>query len=206
MRRTFGDVERLADVLERARAHRLDRRFERAEAADEHDGRIGMLRAKRAQQIDPDCGALRLMSEMRRSKDSLRILAYGLVRVLRGRELPSRFRQKFLQEPACFAIVVDDEYARHDRVQACVGPAAPARGRSIVKTAPPSGALRADAMPPCARTTSRTIPRPMPVPCPAGFVVTHGSKIRSTRLGRNTAAGISDIEPETLIHCRRLES
>jgi hypothetical protein len=47
----FGDVERLADVVECTGADRLDGGLERAESADEHD-RTALFGAEAAQQID----------------------------------------------------------------------------------------------------------------------------------------------------------
>ena len=47
------------------------------------------------------------------------------------------------------------------------------------------GLLHAETEPPCARTTSRTMARPRPVPWPRGLVVTHGSNRRSMTSGRN---------------------
>ena len=54
----FRDVERLADVVERARAHRLHRGVERAESADQEDlaGRVGVL--ERLQHVQARLGAV----------------------------------------------------------------------------------------------------------------------------------------------------
>src|SRR5206468_9143264 len=103
-------------------------------------------------------------------------LHQGGLGVLYRHELAVRGLEQLLEESAGFRIVVDDEDSRH-RQDALLS--AWAAGRSMTNRAP-STWFEAEIEPPCARITSRTMARPRPLPCPIGFVVTHGSKRRST--------------------------
>ena len=49
----LADVERLADVVESARAQRLDRRLERPEPADQHNLACRLVRLELAKEIEP---------------------------------------------------------------------------------------------------------------------------------------------------------
>ena len=48
----LDDVERLADVIERAFAHRFDRRFQRSKPTDEQHVSVRVLGLERAQQVE----------------------------------------------------------------------------------------------------------------------------------------------------------
>ena len=69
----FRDVERLADVVERAGAHRIDRRLQRPEPADQHDVALAGCACLNARSTSmPFCCASRLMSEISRSNGCAR--------------------------------------------------------------------------------------------------------------------------------------
>ena len=150
----LGDVERLADVVERARAHRFDRGVQRAESADE-EHRTVRRRAERRSRSRPDCEEFRLMSETISSKGSrsfnwAAVRVHGRIRTC-GRRLGAALRGSGTSP-----------YRR--RRGGCVSWSGSRRvWRYSREVDDEDGAaslpsLRTD--PPCARATSRTIARP----------------------------------------------
>jgi hypothetical protein len=107
------DVEGLADVVEGARAHGLDRRLQGAEAADEHDldPRVRLLEG--AQEVE--AGEVRVQVDVGEHDVEAHALGEG-ERVLgrvRARDLASVAAEELLHEAAGLAVVVDDEDPRH---------------------------------------------------------------------------------------------
>ncbi len=108
----LGDVERLADVVVRAGAHRFDGGLQRPEAADEHHVTRWIARLERAEHVHPvlrriqvDVGdeqIERLPREPQR-----------LVSPLGGPNIPVRLVEQFRHEPARLAVVVNDQNFRH---------------------------------------------------------------------------------------------
>ena len=108
----FRDVERLADVVERAGADRFDRRLQRAEPADQDDG-FALVAPEPPQEIDP--GPPRVEVDIR-DQQIERLVADSRQRrvgFLNRDELPVRTFEQLFEKPARVRIVVDQQDARH---------------------------------------------------------------------------------------------
>ena len=107
-----SEIERLADVVERAGADGFDRRLERAEPADQHDG-PALFAPERAQQVDPGMRRIQIDVRDQQVERVVTDLRQGCVRVLHRHELAIGGFEQLLEEPAGFRVVVDQEDARH---------------------------------------------------------------------------------------------
>ena len=107
-----GDVERLADVVERAGAHGLDRGLERAEPADQHD-RTALFGLEPAQQVDPRVRRIQVDVRDQQIERVVADLRERRLGILHRHELPVRGFEQLLEERAGFRVVVDQEDARH---------------------------------------------------------------------------------------------
>src|SRR5712691_4740111 len=176
------DVERLADVVEGPRAYRLDGGLERAEAADQHDLARGAGLLERLEDIEPRLGPIQV--DVRNHE--IELVPVRQVHRLRGGlallQLASGRRDQLRDQPACFDVVVNDQdasgkrcYCGHD-----TSTAASAAGSSMVNVVPRPCDVETAIVPPSDVTRSRVMLRPRPVPRPAAFVVTHGSKMRGS--------------------------
>ena len=108
----FGDVERLADVVERAGADRLDGGLERAESADQHD-RPALFGAEAAQQIETRAGRIQVDVRHQQVERIAADAGQRLVGILKRDELSIGRFQQLLEEPAGLRVVVDQKNARH---------------------------------------------------------------------------------------------
>ena len=127
-----GDHEGLADVIERPGANRLDRRFQCAEPADEHDG-SPLVRLEPAQQVE--AGPRRIQVDIRDQQiEGIRPdLHQGAVGILHRHELPVRRLEQFLEELARRRVVVDYKDSGHGSAALLSESAA---GRSMTNDAP----------------------------------------------------------------------
>ena len=161
----LGDVERLADEIEGAFAHRLDGFFQLAEAGDDDDRRPWMRLADRAQHVDPVEPGVEFEigdDQIERLRARARERLFGIA----GRfDLPIGPIEQLLHEPAGARIVVEDENPRgaesaHLDDADALGRCRPAD--SIVNVVPRPTSLATVMLPPCAATTSRAIGKPEP--------------------------------------------
>ncbi len=131
MRLDLGDVERLADVVERAGAHGFDRRLERAEAADEQYLAVGVLDLERAQQIEARLRGVEVDVGDHQVDAFLTQQPQGARRVLLGDDTTALRGDELGDEAAGFAIVIDDQNGMHDEpISALPDPKTPASPRS----------------------------------------------------------------------------
>ena len=107
-----GDVERLADVVERARAHGLDGGLECAEAADQHDG-TALLFGEASQQIESRTRRVEIDVGNQQRERVVTHPANGGLGILHGDELPAGRLQQLLEKPACLRVVVHQKNANH---------------------------------------------------------------------------------------------
>ncbi len=109
----LADVERLADVVESARAQRLDRRLERAEPADQHNLTRGLVRLELAQEIQPRGPRVQVDVRHDQIERPPRHEGHGSGRIVRRQDLAIRLRQQLRHERARLAVVVDDQNVGH---------------------------------------------------------------------------------------------
>ena len=109
----LADVHRLAHVVERPGLHRLERRLQRPERADQHHLDFRVARLERPQQVEAallgvqvDVGENEVEAPAREERERVS-------RGLRHLDLAVRLSQQLVHEAAGLAVVVHDEDARH---------------------------------------------------------------------------------------------
>jgi hypothetical protein len=127
-----GDVERLADVVERARAHGLDGGLECAEAADQHDG-TALLFGEAPQQIESRTRRVEIDVGNQQRERVVTHPPNRVLGILHGDELPAGSLQEFLEKPAGFRVVVHQKNANHGQEALLTDGAA---GSVMTNTAP----------------------------------------------------------------------